>query len=53
MYLDRIAERARRPFWRPFRKSPLLTTFSPWKWFQWISWPPPKKRHKKKQNSSL
>jgi len=31
MNLDRLADRARRPFWRPSWNSPLPATFSPWK----------------------
>ena len=40
MNLDRLSERVRGPFWQPSWNSPLPATFSPWKWFQWIPWPP-------------
>jgi len=39
MNLDRLAERAQQPFWRPSWNLALPATFSPWKWFQWIPWP--------------
>jgi len=53
MNLDRLAERARRPFWRPSWNSPLPITFSPWRWFQWIPWPQkPSYRHQRVRRPS-